>query len=133
MSTYIVNKRFKSKCLSGEINLPYGTRCECEDNLIIYEGNPICFITSQTAYDYFSQNDDSKGLQRGKLVDEIKKRLAKVDDKHQDRWNKIWDNEAKLKKYRRQEISDYWLWSYEFYNAPVEDLEFILNKIKEVK
>ena len=133
MSTYIVNKRFKSKCLSGEINLPYGTRCECEDNLITYKGRPICYATSQNAYDYFSSDDDGNGTKRGDLINAIRTALAKADDKHQARWDKIWDDEDNLGKYRRQDNPDHWLWNFDFYNAPIEDLQYIYNKIKEVR
>lgn len=125
---YITNKRFKGKCLCGEINLPYGTPCDLKENIIYYQGKPICFVSSQNAYDYFSNNFDFRGLERGKLVEKIQKILQKRDDKYQYRWNKLWDDK-KANEFRRQEIEDYWLWNFNFYNAKIEDLEYILNKI----
>lgn len=130
---YITNKRLKTQTLSGQLNIPYGTSCTMSNNIIFYKDKPICFSTSQIAYDYLSRDDDGHGLERGKLVDEIKSRLAKNDENHQARWDKIWDNEARLGKFRRQDIPDHWLWSFEFYNAEIVDLQFILNLIKEVK
>lgn len=130
---YIVNKRFKKKCICGEVNIPYGTPCELRGYIIYHNHRPLCYATSQDAYDYFSNNEDGQGLKRGELVHEIQRCLAKHDDKHQDRWDVIWDDEAKLGKYRREDHPDFWLWNFDFYNAPIEDLEYILNKIKEVK
>lgn len=129
---YITTKRFKKNCLSGEVNIAYNTECECIDGIIFYKRMPLCYTTSQNAYDYFSCNDDGCGLERGSLVNEIKARLAKRDSKHQDRWDKMWED-GKICKLRRQEIPDHWIWSYDFYNASIEDLKYILNKIKEVK
>lgn len=129
---YIIHTRMKTKTISGNVNLPYGTECECRYNMIYYNNKPLCYTTSQNAYDYFSCNDDKQGLTRGKLVNEIKKLLAKADDKHQARWDKLWED-ISIHKYRRKEIDDYWLWNYDFYNAPINDLKYILRKIKEVK
>ena len=131
--TYVVTKRLKTKTLCGEVNLPYGTKLDCQGEFILYNNRPMCGIKSQNAYDYLSQDTDGQGLKRGELVHEIQRCLAKHDDKHQDRWNVIWDDEAKLGKYRREDHPDFWLWNFDFYNAPIEDLEYILNKIKEVK
>ena len=131
--TYVVTKRLKSKTLCGEVNLPYGTKLDCQGEFVLYNNRPMCGIKSQNAYDYLSQDTDGQGLKRGELVLEIQRCLAKHDDKHQDRWDVIWDDEAKLGKYRREDHPDFWLWNFDFYNAPIEDLEYILNKIKEVK
>lgn len=127
---YVVNKRLKQKCLCGEVNLPYGTACE-EYNGIIYCGDrALCYDTSQVAYDYLSRNDDGDGLKRGDLVHAIIDMLAKHDDKHQDRWDKLWDNEAIYGIYRREDHKDHWLWNHKFYNASVKELKNIYNLIK---
>lgn len=130
---YIVNKRFKKKCICGEVNIPYGTPCELRGYIIYHNHRPLCYATSQDAYDYFSNNEDGQGLKRGELVHEIKRRLAKRDDKHQARWDKLWENEDRIGKFRQKEHGNHWLWGFKFYNAPIVDLEFILNIIKEVK
>lgn len=131
--TYVVTKRLKTKTLCGEVNLPYGTKLECQGDYIYYNNRPMCTTTSQIAYDHLSQDTDEQGLKRGKLIHEIMSRLAKHDDKHQARWDKMWDDEDNLGKFRRKEHGDHWLWNFDFYNAKIEDLEYILNKIKEVK
>lgn len=130
---YVTNKRFKAKCQCGRVNIPYGTTIEQNGVYLMLNGKPICYTTSQDAYDYFSCNNDGCGLKRGELVHEIKRRLAKHDGKHQARWDKLWENEDRIGKFRQKEHGDHWLWGFEFYNAPIEDLEFILNTIKEVK
>ena len=33
---YITRKRFKKKCICGELNLPFNTECQTIDNLILY-------------------------------------------------------------------------------------------------
>ena len=91
----------------------------------------MCYITSQNAYDYFANNDDKCGIQRGNLIQLIITKLSKYDDNYQKRWDKIWDD-IKLRKFKRNDIEDnYWLWNFDFYNASIKDLEYIWNKIKE--
>ena len=128
---YITNKRFKKKCISGEVNIPYGKKCEVIGNTIYFKNQPVCFTTSQDAYDYFSCDDDGEGLKRGKLVHQIKDTLSKRDDDYQKRWDKIWADLG-LHKFRRMEHEDFWVWNFNFYNAPIKDLEYILKKIQGV-
>lgn len=131
---YIIYSRFREKGVKGCcLNLPYGTICNSKENIIFYNNQPICFITSQIAYDYFSRNDDGQGLKRGKLVNKIMSTLSnKKDGKYQNRWDKLWEDEY-CHKFRRKEHGDHWLWSFDFYNAEIEDLQYILDKISEVK
>ena len=128
---YVINKRMKKKCLCGEINLPYGTKCEENDHVIYYDDRCLCYDSSQDAYDYLSRDDDGCGLKRGDLVHAIIDLLAKRDDKNQDRWDKLWDNEAIYGIYRRSDIDDHWLWNNRFYNAEIKELENIYNLIKK--
>lgn len=125
---YITHRRFKSKAICGEINLPYGTEGWCESGLITINDAPICSDHSQNAYDYFARNNDGNGLERGQLTQEIQKLLAKRNGKYQDRWDRVWDD-ALCQKYKRTECADYWLWNYEFFNAPIEDLRYIKSLI----
>lgn len=131
---YIIYSRFREKGMKGCcFNLPYGTICNSKENIIFYNNQPICFITSQIAYGYFSRNDDGQGLKRGKLVNKIMSTLSnKKDGKYQNRWDKLWEDEY-CHKFRRKEHSNHWLWSFDFYNAEIEDLQYILDKISEVK
>ena len=129
---YICFNRFKQNALCGEVNIPYGTKLDESDNAISYRGNPICYIKSQNAYDYFARNDDGKGLERGKLTAEIIKLLNnRKDGKYQDRWDRIW-GDLSLLKYKRPEHDDYWLWNYDFFNASIEELNRIKSMILEV-
>ena len=128
MNTYICNKRARFKGSDGDFNIPYGTEIECQNDILSLNGKRICFNTSQRAYDYFSCNDDGNGLLRGKLVDSIMRTLEKKDSLHQLRWNKVW-GDSSIRKYKRTEREDYWLWNHEFYNAPIEDLRHIADLI----
>ena len=89
----------------------------------------MCAVTSQNAYDFFARNDDGQGLERGALVNAIRLRLQKRDGEYQRRWNKVWGDSVS-RRYRRKDQEDYWLWSFDFYNAPVEDLRHIAALIQ---
>lgn len=129
---YICVNRFKQKALCGEVNIPYGTKLDETNNVISYRENPICYIKSQNAYDYFARNDDGKGLERGKLTAEIIKLLNnRKDGKYKNRWDRIW-GDISLLKYKRPEHDDYWLWNYDFFNASIEELNRIKSMILEV-
>lgn len=128
---YICYKRFKQTAICGNVNIPYGTVLAAENGIISNNGKPICYTTSQNAYDYFSINDDGDGIDRGKLTSEIVRTLMKRDAKHQSRWDKIW-SDLSLLKYKRPEHADHWLWNHDFYCAPIADLERIKQMIQEV-
>lgn len=125
---YILHKRFRQKAICGEVNLPATTECESIDNIIFYQDKPVCVTTSENAHQYFACNDDGQGLFRGKLTQKIQLLLAKKDNQHDIRWNKIW-NDDRCQPYKRSEYSDYWLWNNKFFNAPIDDLTYILTLI----
>lgn len=129
---YIVHTRFKAKAICGEVNLPALTEVNLKDNMLYYQDKQLCVITSENAHKYFARNDDNNGMERGRLTQLIKSILEKNDEKHQDRWDKIWEDEL-CQKYKRIEYADYWLWNTAFFNAPIEDLRYIYNLIKEEK
>ena len=64
---YITRKRARIEGICGKVNIPYGTALETEDGYLLYDGSRLCVVTSQNAYDYFSQDDDGHGLERGGL------------------------------------------------------------------
>ena len=158
--TYLVTRRFKAKTMSGIVNLPYGTACELRGETIYHSGKPLCFVTSENAHNYFSRNDDGQGERRGALVREIMRRLTENDIKYFEgddspfgggkiypeklaaynarekerlsAWGRVWDDPA-IRKYKRVEFADYWLFNHDFYNAPIEDLEYILKIVKGEK
>ena len=130
---YIVTHRFRCNAICGPVNLPYGTTCEEHDGILVLEdGRRLCAVTSQNAYDYFSRDDDGNGLERGKLVEEIKSRMEKRDAKHQARWDALWADEV-ANHFRRPDHADFWVWGQAFYQADIRDLEHILKLIKEVR
>ena len=123
---YIVYKRFKERALCGEVNIPAMTQCEECNGVIYYNNLPLCITSSQNAHDYFSINEDGKGIQRGKLIHNITSLLRKRDKNHQKRWNLIWED-SKCQRYKSSEHSHHWLWNHDFYNASIEDLTYIWN------
>lgn len=128
---YITHQRFKEKAICGEVNLPAMTEVELKDNMLYWQDKPLCVITSENAHKYFARNDDGQGMERGRLTQAIQKALSQNDEKHQDRWDKVWEDSL-CHKYKRKEYADYWLWNHAFFNADIADLEHIYNLIKEV-
>lgn len=125
---YLCRKRARFDGISGQVNIPYGTALICQDGFLMHQNKPLCGITSQNAYDFFSQNDDGRGRERGDLVGRILSRLQKRDSGYQARWNKVWED-ARCQKYKRPEHEDHWIWNFDFYNGPVEDLRHIAGLI----
>lgn len=128
---FITHQRFKDKAICGEVNLPALTEAELKDNMLYWQDKPLCVITSENAHKYFARNDDGQGMERGRLTQAIQQSLQKQDNKYQDRWDKVWEDEL-CRKYKRKEYADYWLWNHAFFNADIADLEHIYNLIKEV-
>ena len=121
---YIVRRRARFLSICGPVNLPYGTEVSSDGAFLTVNGEKLCSITSQNAYDFFSRNDDGHGLERGKLVQDIRSTLERRDAKYQARWDRLWADEG-ANKLRRTEHEDYWLWSFAFYNADVNELRRI--------
>lgn len=128
--TYVCRKRARFKAICGQVNIPYGTTLNGQGGFLILNDLPVCSATSQNAYDFFTQNDDGMGQERGDLVSAILIQLERRDKNHQRRWNKIWADPL-CQKYKRPEHEDHWLWNYAFYNAPVEDLQHIFDLIRK--
>lgn len=121
----IVFQRFKGTCLCGTANIPAGTEAVRKNGIIWVDGYPICYETSENAHRHFARNDDGNGLERGRLTREIQKRLKNRKEK----WSKVWEDPL-CQKYKRQDHPDHWLWNHDFYNAPIEDLQYILHLIR---
>lgn len=140
MHRYITCKRFKKKALCGDVNIPALSNLEEHDGTICAlnkQGQvvPICFSGSDSAHKFFAINDDNRGLDRFKLSHHIIDFLKndedtdpRTDSAYLAKWDKIWGDEL-CKKYKRVEYADHWLWNNDFYNAPIEDLEYIANLI----
>ena len=124
---YIIHTRFKGKAICGEVNLPALTECDAVFKMISKDHQPLCLTTSENAHNYFARNDDGRGLERGQLIKDIKNLLASKDN--QERWNKIWEDEF-CQKFKRSDNSD-WIWNQDFYEAEIEDLQYIYNLISK--
>lgn len=121
---YLARKRARFEGICGHVNIPYGTTLTVQDGFIMWKGQQVCGITSQNAYDFFTQNDDGMGKERGELLNRITATLMKQTPGHNARWGKIWDD-PRCQKYKRPEQDDHWIWNHDFYNGPVEDLRYI--------
>ncbi len=126
---FVARRRARFDGISGKVNIPYGTVLQQQDGFLMYQFQRICTIGSQNALDYFSQDDDGNGQQRGKLVDSIQRTLARRDADYQTRWDKVWAS-ALCQKYRRPESDDYWLWARAFFDAPILDLQAIATLVR---
>ena len=125
---YIARKRARFKGLSGNVNIPYGSLLESRGGFLFYKDVRLCTVTSQNAYDFFSVDDDGRGLERGGLVAAIMARLEKRDGSYRARWNKVWGAPV-CQRYRHPEHDDFWIWNQAFYEAPVEDLQAIAKLV----
>ena len=121
---YIVRRRARFLSICGPVNLPYGTEVSSDGAFLTVNGEKLCSITSQNAYDFFSRNDDGHGLERGKLVQDIRRTLERRDAKHQARWDALWAD-AGANRLRRADHKDFWVWNHNFYNADVNELRRI--------
>lgn len=126
---YITNRRMRVKSISGDVNIPYGKSLDLVGDMLYYHGKPMFVRTSQNARDYVSRDDDNKGKMRGKLVHEIMDMLAKPGEGRQALWDRLWCDKYAL-KFKAPQFSDYWIWDISFYEASIEDLEYLLARIK---
>lgn len=131
MKEYICIKSFQQVGISGKVNIQKDAKLSADDMYIYFRNNPVCVVTSANACEYFAINDDGKGKERGKLINQIKNLLAQKDSKHQARWDKLWsDFGANL--LRRKDHEDFWIWGMPFYHASIDNLTRIYKLIKEV-
>ena len=77
--TYVCRKRARFKAICGQVNIPYGTTLNGQGGFLILNDLPVCSATSQNAYDFFTQNDDGMGQERGELLNRIIPKLEKRD------------------------------------------------------
>lgn len=133
---YIARKRYKKKCIQGEVNIPFGTELESLDNILYYKNKPVCTVTSQDAFDYFVSNEDGNGLQRSNLINWILDNTSydKIKDKNKydDIWQLIWSKKDYY-KFKRPDNDSRWLWYKDFYLASIEDLQSLVDDIRSIK
>lgn len=130
--TYITLKRYKRDDARARVNIPYGTEIEAHDGLLWYRGRDICGERSAVMREYFARNDDGNGLRRGKLSHAIIAALHRRDGETLDDWNARWEpvwSDPVCRKYKKDESPTTFLWSIDFYNAPILDLLYIAGLV----
>lgn len=125
---YIACRRFKGIAIGGRINIPAGSVCEERSGFLYYGETTVCSASSQTAYQYFSRNDDGNGMARWRLTQAIQKKLSARDGGYQQRWNRVWDDRV-CAAYRRTDHETHWLWSHDFFNADLMTLKYIAHLV----
>lgn len=121
---YITYRRFRH----ADFNIPAMAECDEVDGIIMHDGQGVCSVNSYNAREYFARNDDGNGMLRGKLTHAIQKELAKNDEDHQARWDKVWDDPV-CQPYRRKDHADFWLWNNLFYHADIDVLKHIASLV----
>ena len=125
---YIVWKPFSGMTISGNVELKISAGCESKNGVIMYQGKPLCRESSFNAHQYFARDDDSNGMERGKLTQNIMAALRDVDG-GEARWAKVWEDET-CNRYKRLDQGEYWLWGHNFFTAPIEDLRYIAQLVQ---
>ena len=64
------------QCLRYPDKYPVGHSFDGAGGLYLLGEQPLCTVTSQIAFDYFTQDDDGKGQERGVLLESIIARLC---------------------------------------------------------
>ena len=125
---YITHRRFKHLDANGNrLNIPYGRKFQTASDFIVTpEGTIICRIKSRAAHEFFSRNDDGRGLERGALTHAIafsnrERRSA------EGRRQRFTDAEIEMleKEWSKFLVpdTDVILFNHDFFNAEPEELK----------
>lgn len=128
---YVAIEDFCGNGIGGFFTIKKGDKCTATEKVIFYKKIPICLISSQIAFDFFSRNDDGEGVYRGEIIKQIKSNLSERNQKYQIRWNRIW-REKWVRVYKKERPNNFWVWNFDFYNAEIDSLIRILRLIEEV-
>ena len=137
---YLVCKQFNKKGINGDFKLKKGSTCNEFGNIIFHNNLPVCFKTSQDAFEYFARDDDNNGQERFDLSHEILDVIAayvmdyndarlngeEAEDKASKSYEKI------RKKYPNFLKGDLDVFSYEFYGAELKDLRAVRKLVREI-
>lgn len=126
---YFTRKRAKFKAINGEkVNIPYGTKVVAiNDKILMYKNRPLTYINSKNGMDFFVL-DNEVGEKRAELVNSIldRQEISKKRDENIERLS----SDSIASSYRREDLSDAWLWKRSFYDAPIFVLEHINKLVK---
>ena len=133
---YIVYKEFQGTIATGEkMIIKKGEKFRVVGKFIATNSEPpkaICRINSQNAYEYFADNSDGRGKERGELVYAIafspREQLSK--DGHFQRFSE-YEIETLRKKWSDylMDSEEVILFNYNFYHATIEELEQMAKDI----
>ena len=157
--TYIVCKAFKKKGISGDFSISRGTSIEVTSTGYLTHGERlICAISSQNAYDYVASNDDGNGRNRFNLSHSIIADIAELSASAQHAASEIASSipegeepteeqaaaiDACYANYKEAiaYINEHYpkfirangSWSFDFYNAAINELSDVSAKVKSLK
>ena len=128
MTNYIVYKPFQIH--NGEL-LPTGASIFCDGEKAFYNNKFICLIHSAHSQECLVGNDDKRGMERGKLIEEINDLVNNESDLgiRCDRVTALWEDNTARKYVRYNDPSNPWLWNDIYFCADIDDLEHIKNII----
>lgn len=128
---YITRRRARFQSLNGVVNLSWGTAVENRDGFLWQGDKLLCAASAQNTKEFFVQDDDGQGETRGRLVTAILARLG-PQKAHQGAsstgWEKVWADRV-CTAYKRPEPEEHWIWTDDFYNAPIHDLRHIAGLV----
>ena len=134
--TYINISRIKKLCHCGEVNIPFGTEFDVDDQGFLYtyindEKKQICLETSETAYKYFAYNVDGCGEERKDLIKQSVDVMGHID-KSVAFCGLLSD--PIFMKYKKHPLDDSeWSWDrLKVHKAPISDLKYMLTVFKSM-
>lgn len=74
---YITYKRFKTRAICGDVNIPFGTILHEQDGMLYWNGNPVCSATSENGWNYFRPNT-LEGMHRWELLEKLYNGMRKT-------------------------------------------------------
>lgn len=134
---YINIHRIKRKAHCGEVNIPYGTEFDVDEQRFLYcvqngEKRQICWETSETAYKDFAWDDDGNGVERMKLIEECIKLMARIDKDNE--FEKLFVDLVAMKYKKNPNDDNEWSWDrYKVHHAPIEDLKYLKKVFEGMK
>ena len=130
MSTYINIRRIKDRVHDGEVNIPFGTPFEVDEDGFLYTMNGeqkvrFCFETSERAYRDFAYNADGCGEERKDLIKQCIEQMKYID-KYNAFAGLIYDPTFMRYKKHPLDVTE-WSWDREkVHKAPIADLKYML-------